>query len=167
MIMQPVFFKIEWHFSERLIGFLMALNGLLIVAIEMVMVHKLEGKRNGMVYIIGGIALGSIGYMLLNILPPTVLAAIIIVIIITFSEMLALPFVNSFWVGRTSPHNRGEYAALYSMSWSAAQIIAPFLGSKVIFYGGFSLLWWLLSAVSIISAIGYWVMYRSSNLSAS
>jgi predicted MFS family arabinose efflux permease len=164
MIMQPVFFKIDWHFSERVIGFLMALNGILIVVIEMVMVHKLEGKRNGMVYIIGGVALGSIGYVLLNILPPTVLAATIVVIIITFSEMLAMPFMNSFWVSRTTAHNRGEYAALYSMSWSAAQIIAPFLGSNLINYGGFSLMWWVLGAVSMLSSIGYWWMYRRQRL---
>ena len=164
MIMQPVFFKIDWHFNERTIGFLMALNGILIVVIEMVLVHKLEGKRNGMVYIIGGVALGSIGYVLLNILPATVLAATIVVIIITFSEMLAMPFMNSFWVSRTTAHNRGEYAALYSMSWSAAQIIAPFLGSNLINYGGFYLMWWVLGAVSMVSSVGYWVMYRRQTL---
>jgi len=48
------------------------------------------------------------------------------------------------------------------MSWSAAQIIAPFLGSNVIYYGGFALLWWVLGAVSMISAIGYWWMYYRS-----
>jgi predicted MFS family arabinose efflux permease len=162
MIMQPVFFKLNWHFSERFIGFLMALNGVLIAVIEMVMVHNLEGKRNKMIYIFSGVALGSIGYMLLNILSPGIFAAIIVVIIITFSEMLAMPFMNSFWISRSNAHNRGEYAALYSMSWSAAQIIAPFLGSNVIFYGGFTLLWWVLGAVSMLSAIGYWWMYYHS-----
>ncbi|MDB5004953.1 MAG: transporter [Mucilaginibacter sp.] len=162
MIMQPVFFKIEWHFSERFIGFLMALNGVLIAVVEMVLVHKLEGKRNGMIYMIGGVALGSCGYMLLNILPATQVAAIFIVIIITFSEMLSMPFMNSFWISRTTAQNRGEYAALYSMSWSAAQIIAPFLGSNVIFYGGFNLLWWILGAVSIISSLGYWWLYKGT-----
>jgi predicted MFS family arabinose efflux permease len=162
MIMQPVFFKIEWHFSERFIGFLMALNGVLIAVVEMVLVHKLEGKRNGMIYMIGGVALGSCGYMLLNILPTTQVAAIFIVIIITFSEMLSMPFMNSFWINRTNAQNRGEYAALYSMSWSVAQIIAPFLGSNVIFYGGFNLLWWILGVVSMVSSLGYWWLYKGT-----
>jgi predicted MFS family arabinose efflux permease len=161
MIMQPVFFKIDWHFSERFIGFLMALNGVLIAVVEMVMIHKLEGKRPGMVYIYGGVALGSIGYILLNILPPSMAAAVIVVIIITFSEMFAMPFMNAFWIGRTTPHNRGEYAALYSMSWSAAQIIAPFFGSNLIYYGGFTLLWWVLGAVSMLSAVGYYFMHNA------
>ncbi|MGY3212926.1 MFS transporter [Mucilaginibacter sp. HD30] len=160
MIMQPVFFKIEWHFSERFIGFLMALNGLLIVVIEMVMIHKLEGRRNRMVYIIGGVALGGVSYILLNILPPGAVAAIIVVVLVTFSEMFAMPFMNSFWISRTTPHNRGEYAALYSMSWSAAQIVAPFFGSNVIAYGGFNLLWWIFGAISFAAAAGYYYLYR-------
>jgi len=160
MIMQPVFFKIEWHFSEKFIGFLMALNGVLIVVIEMVLIHKLEGRRNRMVYIIGGVALGGVSYMLLNILPAGAVAAIIIIVLITFSEMFAMPFMNSFWISRTTPHNRGEYAALYSMSWSAAQIVAPFFGSNVIAYGGFNLLWWIFGGVSFVSAIGYYYLYR-------
>ncbi|MBC7401201.1 MAG: MFS transporter, partial [Mucilaginibacter sp.] len=92
-------------------------------------------------------------------LPATVISAVIVVIIVTFSEMLAMPFMNSFWVSRTTAHNRGEYAALYSMSWSAAQIIAPFLGSNVIYYGGFSALWWLLGGVCLVSSAGYWMLY--------
>jgi predicted MFS family arabinose efflux permease len=160
-IMQPVFFKIEWHFSERLIGELMALNGILIAVIEMVMVHKLEGKRNGMVYIICGVLLGGFGYALLNVFPPTVIAAVIVVLIITFSEMLGMPFMNSFWISRTNDHNRGEYAALYTMSWSAAQVIAPFAGSEVIAFGGFTLLWWLLGGISLLAASGYSLLYKS------
>jgi predicted MFS family arabinose efflux permease len=161
-IMQPVFFKIEWHFSERLIGELMALNGILIAVIEMVMVHQLEGKRNGMIYIICGVLLGGVGYVLLNILPPTVMAAVIVVLIITFSEMLGMPFMNSFWISRTNNHNRGEYAALYTMSWSAAQVIAPFAGSEVIAFGGFNLLWWILGGISLIAALGYLLLYKNT-----
>ena len=160
MIMQPLFFKLDWHFSERFIGFLMALNGLLIVVIEMVMIHKLEGRRNRMVYIIGGVALGGLSYVLLNILPAGAVAAIIVVILVTFSEMFAMPFMNSFWISRTTPHNRGDYAALYSMSWSTAQIVAPFFGSNVIAYGGFNLLWWMLGGISFVATIGYYYLYK-------
>ncbi len=160
MIMQPVFFKINWHFSERVIGAIMALNGILITVIEMVMTHKLEGRRHGLIYITGGVFLTGIAFILLNTLSVAVISAVIVIIFITFGEMLAMPFMNSFWVSRTTPHNRGEYAALYSMSWSAAQIIAPFLGSNIIYYGGFNALWWLLGGLCLVSSAGYWLMYR-------
>jgi predicted MFS family arabinose efflux permease len=155
MIMEPAFYKLDWHFNERFIGFLLALNGLLIVVIEMVMIHNLEGKKNGLTYISLGIFIGVVGFFLINLVPPTALMAIVIVILITFSEMLCMPFMNSFWISRSTPNNRGEYAALYSMTWSAAQIIAPIIGGFVIGYGGFSLLWWILGGLSLISAIGF------------
>jgi predicted MFS family arabinose efflux permease len=161
-IMQPVFYKIRWHFSEQFIGFLLALNGVLIAVIEMVLVHNLEGKRHGLIYISSGILLGSFGFILLNLVPPTAIAAIIIVVIITFSEMLSMPFMNSFWISRTTEYNRGEYAALYTMSWSAAQVLAPFVGGEVIAYGGFNLLWWVLGGLSIIAATGYLFLYRAT-----
>ena len=159
-IMQPVFYKLQWHFSERFIGFLMALNGVMIALIEMVMIHNLEGKRNGLIYITTGILLGGISFMLLNLVPPMAITALIVVILVTFSEMLSMPFMNAFWISRTTEYNRGEYAALYSMSWSAAQVFAPFIGSIVISYGGFYMLWWALAGLSLVSGIGYFFLYR-------
>jgi predicted MFS family arabinose efflux permease len=159
-IMQPVFYKIEWHFNEQLIGFLLALNGIIIALVEMVLIHSLEGKRNILIYISTGIFLGAIAFALLNLVPHTPFAAGFIVALITLSEMVCMPFMNSFWIYRTNDHNRGEYAALYSMSWSASQVIAPFVGGYVISYGGFNLLWWVLTVQSLIAASGYLLLYR-------
>jgi predicted MFS family arabinose efflux permease len=161
MIMEPAFYKLDWHFNERFIGFLLALNGVLIAFVEMVMVHNLEGKRHGLIYIITGILLGVVGLVLINIVPQTAIMAILIVIIITFSEMLSMPFMNSFWVHRTNDHNRGAYAGMYSMSWSLAQIVAPVIGGIVIASGGFAMLWWVLAVISLVSAVGYVFLYRA------
>jgi predicted MFS family arabinose efflux permease len=165
-IMQPVFYKLNWHFSERFIGFLLALNGILIAMVEMVLVHRLEGKRNGLVYIISGILIGSLGFVLLNILPPSAIGAIVIVVIITLGEMMSMPFMNAFWIGRSNNNNRGDYSALYSMTWSTAQVIAPLVGGELIAYGGFNLLWWVLGGLSLISSTGYFILYRTNYRSA-
>lgn len=162
-IMQPVFYKIEWHFSERFIGFLLALNGVLIAAIEMVLIHNLEGKRKPLTYISMGVLLTGASFVLLNMVPNTAFAAISIVVMVTFGEMLSMPFMNAFWIVRTNHNNRGQYAALYTMSWSAAQIIAPSIGSQVITFGGFKLLWWVLGAVCLISAAGYTLLSKIIN----
>jgi len=163
--MQTVYFHTQWHFTVLFIGFLMALNGGLIAATEMIIVHSLEGKRHGMIYITLGVMVAGIGYTLLNLLPHDKAAAIFIVILITLGEMLSMPFMNSFWISRTNLNNRGEYAGLYTMSWSTAQVLGPFFGAEVIAYGGFNLLWWLLGGVSLLTAIGYllmyWVNYRT------
>ncbi|WP_243837246.1 MFS transporter [Mucilaginibacter gilvus] len=159
-LMEPVFYKLEWNFSESLIGFLLALNGILIVVVEMVMINYLEGKKHPLIFIASGVAVTGIGYVLLNFLPPGVAAGLLVVVIITFGEMLSMPFGTSFWVTRSSEHNRGQYAALYTMSWSAAQVIAPALGSQVIQHGGFRVLWWLLGGICAAVTIGVLLMYR-------
>lgn len=159
-IMEPVFYKLNWHFSERFIGILMALNGVLIGVVEMLLVHNLEGKRHGLIYVVAGVLMGAIGFVLLIYLHASTVAALIVVILMTFSEMLSMPFLNSFWISRSNEYNRGEYAALYTMSWSAAQICAPVLGGVIIAYGGFNLLWWALFGLSVVAGAGYYWLYR-------
>lgn len=158
-VIQPTFYKVAWHFNERFIGFLLSLNGLLIAIIEMVLTQNLEGKRNSLTYIIIGILLVALGLTLFNLLPNIALTAIIVVTLVTFGEIFSVPFMDAFWISRATVNNRGEYAALYSMSWSAAQIIAPIFGGFVIAFGGFTFLWWVLGTMSFLSAVGYAALY--------
>jgi predicted MFS family arabinose efflux permease len=159
-ITQPVFYNIQWHFGERFIGFLLALNGLIIVFVEMILVHKLDGKRHALDYISIGILLSGITFVLMNILPHNAWVAVVIVVFITFGEIISMPFMNSFWVSRTTSGNRGQYAAMYGMSWSAAQIIAPYIGSRIITHGGFDELWWVLAGTCLFSSVGYYILKK-------
>jgi predicted MFS family arabinose efflux permease len=158
--MQPLYYKTQWHFSEQFIGLLMGINGLLIVFFEMIIIHNLEGKRHPLKYICLGVLLTGAGFVLLNFLPPAKYGALIIVLFITLGEMLAMPFMNSFWITRTTVRNRGEYAALYTMAWSTAQIISPVIGGQVITYISFNLLWWLTGALCLFTAIGFVMLYK-------
>jgi len=158
--MQPLFYKMVWLYNEQTIGLLMALNGVLIVIIEMVLVHRLEGRRHALKYISSGVILVGVGFVILNVMPPVVWSGFLVVAFITLGEMLAMPFMNSFWITRTNARNRGSYAGLYTMAWSTAQVLAPTLGSQFILYGGFSFLWWILGGVCLVAAIGFMLMYR-------
>jgi predicted MFS family arabinose efflux permease len=158
--MQPLFYKTQWHYSELYIGALMGINGLLIVFFEMIVIHSLEGKKHPLQYIFWGVLLTGAGFVLLNFLYPAHYSALIIVVFITLGEMLAMPFMNSFWIMRTTPRNRGEYAALYTMAWSTAQIISPVIGGQVISYSGFNLLWWITGAICLCASVGFIMLYR-------
>lgn len=160
LTIQPLFYKTEWYLSERFIGGLMAMNGILIAVIEMVIVYNLEGKRHPLKYISVGVLMTGIAFVMLNTLSPGKTTAILVILLITFGEMVSMPFMNAYWIVRTSDHNRGQYAALYSMSWSTAQILAPTVGSQIILFGDFRLLWWVLAVVCLISSIGFLVLYR-------
>jgi MFS family permease len=92
---------------------------------------------------------------MLNLFSITHVFAFIIVITMTLGEMLSMPFMNSYWISRSKTHNRGQYAALYTMAWSAAQTFGPMTGAQVAEHYGFKLLWWLVSALSLITALGF------------
>ena len=162
IIMQPLFYKVTWHFNEVGIGALLAFNGLLIVLFEMVLVHALERRNKQLVWIIAGVIFAGLGYGLFNLLPAGYASAIVIIILVSLGEMLGMPFMNTFWISRANDSTRGSYVALYSLSWTTAQIIAPIFGSFLISYGGFDLLWWMLCAVSFCTAAGFAVVRAKS-----
>ena len=71
--------------------------------------------------------------------------------------------MNSFWIMRTNANNRGEYAALYAMGWSAASIMSPIIGGQVITFVSFSLLWWITGAICLGASAGMLMLYRFNN----
>jgi predicted MFS family arabinose efflux permease len=148
----PVHFRNNLHFSEAFIGLLMAVNGILIALIEMVLVYKLEGKRNNLLYISTGVAMVGLGFILLQTTFMPALVCFAMIVLITLGEILAMPFMNSYWIGRAQPSNRGQYAGLYTMAWSAAQTIGPMVGAQVADHWGFSILFWLISLICISAA---------------
>lgn len=153
--MLPVFFKTQWHLNEKMIGLLMACNGIIIVLFEMVIIHRLEGRKAHLSYVKYGVFVCGISFAILNFFPSGVFTAFISICLISMGEMLSMPFMNSFWIVRTTEHNRGEYAALYTIAWSIAQIIAPLLGSLIVYLYGYDLLWWLITAMCATTSINY------------
>ena len=145
----------------------MALNGLLIAFTEMVIIHKLEGRRHPLQYIPIGVLMVGSGFVILNVAPVSALTAFFVVLIITYGEIMAMPFMNSFWIARTTPYNRGEYAALYTIAWSVAQSLGPYVGSHFIGSFGYTVFWWLLGAICSIAALGFVILYKVNYSTAS
>jgi predicted MFS family arabinose efflux permease len=158
----PVYFKRELHFAEPLIGFLMSLNGIIIVLVEMIMIYKLDGKRKNMLYISLGVLMVGLSFLLLNLPGPGVMIATCMIISVTIGEMFAMPFMNSYWIARTQPGNRGQYAALFTMAWSAAQVLGPMGGAQIAHYYSFHLLWWIIGGVAIIASLCFWQLYKKN-----
>ncbi len=146
--LSPYFFSVL-HFSKPLIGFLLAANGIIIAIVEMVLIYKLEGKRKNLDYIFIGILMVGIAFLMLNIPGMGPILAFCMITTMTFGEIFSMPFMNSFWISRTQPANRGEYAALYTMAWSAAQTLGPLGGSQLAGHFGFKWLWFSAGALCI------------------
>lgn len=154
----PVYFKQDLLLSEYKIGLVMAINGLIIAIVEMFIIHKLEGKRNALSYVILGTVLVGAGFIILNILPQSFLLAIIFIVFITFGEIINMPFSGTFWMNRSSKKTMGQYAALFTISWAVAQIIGPALGTQIAANWGFDILWWIVGFGCLATVLGYgWV----------
>ncbi|MBL0131806.1 MAG: MFS transporter [Chitinophagaceae bacterium] len=156
----PVYFNKELNFSKPFIGILMAANGVIIVLVEMVLIYKLEGKRRHMIYITLGVFMVGLSFLLLNIPGAPVAIAVSMIVLVTFGEILSMPFMNSYWIARTQPSNRGQYAALYTMAWSAAQTLGPMGGAQIAEHAGFNILWWTVGGLSIIASLSFWKLHK-------
>ena len=66
-----------------------------------------------------------------------------------------MPFMNSYWISRTQHNNRGQYAALYTMAWSAAQTLGPMGGAQLAEHAGFNTLWWVVGGLSMVAALAF------------
>ncbi|MCY7293683.1 MAG: MFS transporter [Ferruginibacter sp.] len=155
----PLFFKEGLHLSEFNIGVVMAANGIMIAIFEMVIVFKLEGKRPYLSLISYGSFLMAISFLLLNLpIANGFLIAAFTMFVITIAEMISLPFMNSFYIGRSSDNTRGQYAGLYTMTWSAAQVISSFAGAAFAYAYGFINLWFVVCAICMLAGAGfYWL----------
>jgi len=151
----PVYYKRTLHLPEYMIGLLMTFNGVIITLFEMVLVFKLEGRRKSLYYIFNGVCMVALSFLLLNILPLSVFSAFACMLLVTIGEIMAMPFMNSFWIARTAKANRGQYAGLYTIAWSTAQALGPSGGSQVVEHFGFRTLWWTIGGVCLLSAMGF------------
>lgn len=157
----PVFFKEQWQIDEFAIGIIIGINGAVIALFEMIMINKIEAKRPPMFFIIIGAVLFAISYIMLS--APVnfhLVAAVAVIIIFTGGEMFSLPFINTIVISRSNEHNRGLYAAGYTLSWSCAQVIGPLLGFYIAKNLSYNWLWLGLAGMLLLCAWGFSILNK-------
>ena len=155
----PVFYKDHLQLSKATIGFVLALNGIIIALVEMVLVYKLENRRNPMHYMVIGALLMGLSFLILA-MPGILFTVLLSIVVITFGEMFLFPFVNNFWVNRSTFQNRGQYAAAYNMAFALAQVLAPTLAAEVAVLFGFKILWCINFFVCSFAALGFYYLQK-------
>jgi len=163
----PVYYKTQLHLSETFIGITMAFNGLLIAMTEMVIVFRLEGRRPHLHYISIGVLLVGISFAMLTAgFVNAAVLALSSMLVITIGEMLSMPFMNSYWIARTDQSNRGQYAGLFTMAWSMAQVVGPLTGGQIAENFGFRVLWWLIAGTCFILSVIYLWLGKKNQVGA-
>ncbi len=152
----PLYFKKGLYLNEFWIGIIMAMNGIIIAFFEMVIVFKLEGRIAYTKLMMYGTLIMGLSYFMLNMpLANGFVLESSVILMVTIAEIVGMPFMNSFYIARTSTANRGRYAALYTMAWSSAQVIGSLSGTQIAHALGFNYLWWILGLICIITAFGF------------
>lgn len=133
----PIYLGDAYGFTESSIGLLMGFNAALIVAFEMVLMHRIEGFDAMRVAGIG--AAMACGGMAMLALGSAVWLAVVSMATISFGEMLTFPIVNAVVARRAGRSSAGRYMGAYTMTFGSAFIGAPLLGTLV--YGRLGPVW--------------------------
>ncbi|HQT94817.1 MAG TPA: MFS transporter [Thermoanaerobaculaceae bacterium] len=129
----PLYFRQHYHLAEDSIGLLLAINTVIIVAVEMVLLRALE-RRDHLLLAGLGCLLVCAGFGLLPLGSSRAFAALTVVVW-TAGEMLSLPFTNSVAASRAPAAASGRYMGAYSLAFSVSFVLAPAVGTAV--YQGF------------------------------
>ncbi|WAC14396.1 MFS transporter [Dyadobacter pollutisoli] len=158
----PVYWKEQMHIGESTIGILLGMNGIVIALFEMVLIQNLRDRRPDFFYIIAGTVFSGFAFIMLLIpAAAPILLAGAAVLLFTTGEMLALPYISTFVMSRSSEENRGKYSAAYSVSQSGAQIFGPAAGGLIAAEWGYNTLWILLVILSFACAIGFKALFQN------
>lgn len=154
----PLYYKQVYQLSEDRIGMLLSFNGLMALLLEMVLIYLLSKYSKRKVWIAVGVLLLGVSFILLNLVQHTIIL-FVAMLLFSLSEILAMPFMSTLTAERSDARNRGAYMGLFTVSWAAPLIAAPYLGTTIVTNYGFTTLWWATGGLSAVTALGlFWVV---------
>jgi len=149
----PLTLRDLYGFSEARIGLALAVNTLIIVLFEMVLVHRLAG-RNPLKVSGAGAFLFCAGLALLP-LGSSFGFVVFTVMVWTVGEMLTFPIVSSAVAERAPEESRGATMGLLNLSFASAFVAAPLVGTWIYQNLGPRTLWYGCGAVGLVVWSGF------------
>jgi MFS family permease len=128
----PLYLKEQYHLQENHIGLLFAVNTVVIVLFELVLVTAIAGYPLLRTFAWGQL-LSCVGFGILPFAVGSPFAAgalycVFSMLVLTLGEMLTSPLGPAYTARRSTPANRGRYMGVYITSFSLAVLIAPVTG---------------------------------------
>jgi MFS family permease len=133
-------------------GFLLALNGIIIVLVQPFASRFIAAREPGRV-MAAGCALIGVGFGM-NALHHTVGWYAVGIVIWTLGEIAYLPVVSTVPADLAPDEVRGRYQGAYSLAWSVAAFVAPVLGSIGLERYGPRVVWGACLVVGVAVAVG-------------
>ncbi|MFP2996400.1 MFS transporter [Spongiivirga sp. MCCC 1A20706] len=149
----PLYYRQIFELSEKSIGLLLAMNGLLIVILEMPLIAFLEKTAlSNLQHVVVGLILTAISFIVLP-LSPWVGILIIGMLFMTVGEMIGLPMGNAFALQRSKKGRQGAYMGLFTMSFSVAHVFGHNVGMQLINNFGFNNTWLIMTGIGVVATI--------------
>jgi MFS family permease len=153
-----LYLNTRYGLPENRIGPLWAVNTVMIVVIEMVLLHSLRKQNEMKIIAIGACFIGA-GFGLLP-LGRGFLFAAFTVAVWTMGEILTMPLTATVASHRAGAA-AGRYMGLLSLTFSLSMLIAPLAGNWLYGEVGGDVLWPIAGGTAILTAFGFWALSRS------
>jgi MFS family permease len=148
----------EAGFTPADYGMAIAVNGILIVALQIPVTRLIESRDPRRLLVVSSLLAGY-GFGLTAFAGSVGLFALT-VCVWTLAEIVNAPTQTSLVVRLSPVHGRGRYQGMYTLSWSLAALVAPLVSGLVIDRFGAEWLWGLCAVVGTVAAVGYGVLMR-------
>lgn len=149
----PLTMRSAYDLAENRIGMLFAVNTLLIVGFEMVLIHAVRAFSPLRVAAVGGALLaGGLGLLPLG---STFAFAATSTVVWTVGEMLSLPLVEATVANRAGVGQSGRYMGVFTTAFSVAFVLAPLVGTAIYERFGSDALWYGCGAFGLVLWAGF------------
>ncbi|WP_369247500.1 MDR family MFS transporter [Streptomyces sp. R41] len=148
----------EAGFTPADYGMAIAVNGVLIVALQIPVTRFIEHRDPRRLLVISSLLAGY-GFGL-TAFAGSVGVFALTVCVWTLAEIVNAPTQTGLVVRLSPVHGRGRYQGMYTLSWSLAALVAPLMSGLVIDRFGAEWLWGLCAVVGTAAGLGYGMLMR-------
>ncbi|MEU1195565.1 MFS transporter [Streptomyces sp. NPDC005813] len=149
----------EAGFTPADYGMAVAVNGVLIVALQIPVTRFIEHRDPKRLLVVSSLLAGY-GFGL-TALAGSVGVFALTVCVWTLAEIVNAPTQTGLVVRLSPVHGRGRYQGMYTLSWSLAALVAPLMSGVVIDRFGAEWLWGLCAVVGTAAGLGYAMLMRN------
>ncbi|MFE0174305.1 MDR family MFS transporter [Streptomyces sp. NPDC059002] len=148
----------EAGFTPADYGLAIAVNGVLIVALQIPVTRFIEHRDPRRLLVISSVVAGY-GFGL-TAFAGSVGVFALTVCVWTLAEIVNAPTQTGLVVRLSPVHGRGRYQGMYTLSWSVAALVAPLMSGFMIDRFGAEWLWGVCAVLGMVAALGYWGLMR-------
>ena len=145
-------------FSARQYGLVIAINGLVIVLLQIPLTHLVRGRGSGSRLAAGSLLLAW-GFGL-TAFAGSVAVYAVTVVVWTLGEIVHAPASMAVVADLAPATARGRYQGMYVLAWSGAAFAGPLAGGVTLDHLGRAAVWWGCAAVGTAAGAGYYLLLR-------